>query len=221
MSECKCSMRIQVLGDGCRYCQPQTYIDKLSEIIDDERSEHEEHLAATVKESLTAGKAQMARDSAELRRLCAERDQLKAKCVALEDYAAAVEKSAEKLEAELATLKEIPEQAEIAGYKASDGSLMSAESGAMFTATYMGKYEPLITLAHHNAIVSSLKAKAVVPDRVAMAKALCNYHADLCGVSRDDQWFIFSDAFLNDVDVMLAAATAQPAAPEVKHDPAL
>ena len=34
-------------------------------------------LAATVKESLTAGKAQMARDSAELRRLCAERDKLK------------------------------------------------------------------------------------------------------------------------------------------------
>ena len=34
--------------------------------------------AATVKDSLTAGKAQMERDSAELRRLCAERDQLKA-----------------------------------------------------------------------------------------------------------------------------------------------
>ena len=34
-------------------------------------------LEATVKESLPAGKAQMARDSAELRRLCAERDRLK------------------------------------------------------------------------------------------------------------------------------------------------
>lgn len=65
----------------------------------------EKELAATVKDSLTAGKAQMARDSAELRRLCAERDQLKAKCVALEGYAAAVEKSADKAEAELAALK--------------------------------------------------------------------------------------------------------------------
>ena len=45
MSECKCSMSISVLGDGCRYCQPQTYIDKLSEIIEDERSEHESELA--------------------------------------------------------------------------------------------------------------------------------------------------------------------------------
>ncbi len=41
----------------------------------------EAELAATVKDSLTVGKAQMARDSAELRRLCAERDKLKAKAV--------------------------------------------------------------------------------------------------------------------------------------------
>ena len=73
-----------------------------------------------------------------------------------------------ELEAELAALKEIPEQAEIAGYKSSDGSLMSAESGALFAAKYMEKYEPLITLAHHNAIVSSLKAKAAVPEKYKM-----------------------------------------------------
>ena len=65
-------------------------------------------------------------------------------------------------------------------------------------------------IAELEAELAALKAKAAVPDRVAMAKALCNYHADLCGVSRDDQWFIFSDDFLNDVDVMLAAAPAQP-----------
>ncbi len=58
--------------------------------------------------------------------------------------------------------------------------------------------------------LAALNTKAAVPDRVAMAKALCNYHADLCGVSRDDQWFIFSDDFLNDVDVMLASAPAKP-----------
>ena len=44
-----------------------------------QRSQEQAELAATVKDSLTVGKAQMARDSAELRRLCAERDKLKAK----------------------------------------------------------------------------------------------------------------------------------------------
>ena len=30
MSECKCSIAISVLGDGCRYCQPQEYINRLN-----------------------------------------------------------------------------------------------------------------------------------------------------------------------------------------------
>ena len=34
---CKCSMSISMLGDGCRYCQPQEYIDRLSEMLDEER----------------------------------------------------------------------------------------------------------------------------------------------------------------------------------------
>lgn len=29
MSECKCNFAIKILGDGCRYCQPQEYIDRL------------------------------------------------------------------------------------------------------------------------------------------------------------------------------------------------
>ena len=29
MSECKCTLTIRLTGDGCRYCQPQTYIDHL------------------------------------------------------------------------------------------------------------------------------------------------------------------------------------------------
>lgn len=29
MSDCKCSFAIKMLGDGCRYCQPQEYIDRL------------------------------------------------------------------------------------------------------------------------------------------------------------------------------------------------
>jgi len=50
-------------------------------------AELEAELAATVKDSLTVGKAQMARDSAELRRLCAERDKLKAKMSGVDDRA--------------------------------------------------------------------------------------------------------------------------------------
>ena len=33
LSECKCSLSIRVLGDGCRYCQPQTYIDFLERTV--------------------------------------------------------------------------------------------------------------------------------------------------------------------------------------------
>lgn len=36
---CKCSLAISLTGDGCRYCQPQTYIDSLGDIADDERQE--------------------------------------------------------------------------------------------------------------------------------------------------------------------------------------
>ena len=36
---CKCSMSISMLGDGCRHCQPQEYIDRLSEMLDEERAE--------------------------------------------------------------------------------------------------------------------------------------------------------------------------------------
>ena len=37
-SKCECSMAIAVLGDGCRYCQPQEYIDRLGEWLDEERA---------------------------------------------------------------------------------------------------------------------------------------------------------------------------------------
>lgn len=33
---CECSMAIRVNGDGCRYCQPQEYIDRLHEQIEDD-----------------------------------------------------------------------------------------------------------------------------------------------------------------------------------------
>jgi hypothetical protein len=37
-SKCECSMAIAVLGDGCRYCQPQEYINQLEEWLDEERA---------------------------------------------------------------------------------------------------------------------------------------------------------------------------------------
>lgn len=40
-SRCKCSTPISVLGDGCRYCQPQEHIDRLGDIISDMESEAE------------------------------------------------------------------------------------------------------------------------------------------------------------------------------------
>lgn len=42
---CKCSMSISMLGDGCRHCQPQEYIDRLGEMLDEERSELSDALA--------------------------------------------------------------------------------------------------------------------------------------------------------------------------------
>ena len=35
MSECKCSMSISLLGEGCRYCQPQEYINRVEEDLED------------------------------------------------------------------------------------------------------------------------------------------------------------------------------------------
>ena len=38
MSTCQCSMAIGMLGEGCRYCQPQTYIEHLLETLEDARA---------------------------------------------------------------------------------------------------------------------------------------------------------------------------------------
>lgn len=39
MSKCQCSMAIRMTGDGCRYCQPQEYIDRMSEWLQESREE--------------------------------------------------------------------------------------------------------------------------------------------------------------------------------------
>lgn len=43
---CKCSMSISMLGDGCRHCQPQEYIDRLSEMLDEERDQQAQRIGA-------------------------------------------------------------------------------------------------------------------------------------------------------------------------------
>ena len=41
---CKCSMSISMLGDGCRHCQPQEYIDRFSEMLDEERDQQAQRI---------------------------------------------------------------------------------------------------------------------------------------------------------------------------------
>ena len=43
---CKCSLAISLCGDGCRYCQPQSYIDRL---VDQYEENETEYKAALIK----------------------------------------------------------------------------------------------------------------------------------------------------------------------------
>lgn len=38
-NRCKCDFRTKMVGDGCRYCQPQEYIDRLHRQIEDDERE--------------------------------------------------------------------------------------------------------------------------------------------------------------------------------------
>jgi hypothetical protein len=46
MSECKCSMRERLVGDGCQACNPQMTIDCLVEQLADIATQRDELLAA-------------------------------------------------------------------------------------------------------------------------------------------------------------------------------
>lgn len=76
MSECQCSLSVSLTGDGCRYCQPQEYIDKLTEYIDEERAENAALIAE--RDSLVE---QIALMNNEALKLQAELDALHAKSV--------------------------------------------------------------------------------------------------------------------------------------------
>lgn len=42
LDKCKCTMPQRLLGTGCRYCNPQEYIDTLHQQIDDDKEEQEQ-----------------------------------------------------------------------------------------------------------------------------------------------------------------------------------
>ena len=55
MSECKCSMSISLLGDGCEHCQPETTIANLRQWLEDERTENAELRAELFKAETERG----------------------------------------------------------------------------------------------------------------------------------------------------------------------
>lgn len=104
------------------------------------------------------GMAQHARDSAELRRLCAERDEAKRQVAALRqhktDYMEAAEGTRKALESELAALKAQQVGQEPFGYLADDGGAMvaffRAEEKDQFDA-FCAEAEPLNKVALYTA----------------------------------------------------------------------
>ena len=38
MSKCQCDLQTKLVGDGCRYCNAQEYIDKLIEALEEQRT---------------------------------------------------------------------------------------------------------------------------------------------------------------------------------------
>ena len=78
--------------------------------------------------------------------------------------------------------------------------------------------EPLMTVAQHNRILSAWQRTqaAGVPDVSAMARVLCDRSADGCNVDRDDNWAVYGQEYIEDVQAMLAAALGASTGQEVK-----
>lgn len=49
MSKCQCTFSIKMLGDGCRYCQPQEYIDRLVDWYEQDIYELKEIMYVAIK----------------------------------------------------------------------------------------------------------------------------------------------------------------------------
>lgn len=78
MSKCQCSMAVRVLGDGCRYCQPQEYIDNLEQWLYEEREQLAAVTAELDKERALNDKLVESYEKAdfEIRKLKADREQM-------------------------------------------------------------------------------------------------------------------------------------------------
>lgn len=79
MSKCKCTLAISLTGEGCRYCQPQNYINILHDTIDEEREDAIKLDAelATLKQELQALREQKPVIAAYTAAVEAKRDALK------------------------------------------------------------------------------------------------------------------------------------------------
>lgn len=74
-TKCKCTMSQSVVGDGCRYCQPQEHIDRLEEWLDEERqqleqSEHKREFAENERDGFIEQLSQNQTRLAELEDVC-------------------------------------------------------------------------------------------------------------------------------------------------------
>lgn len=75
--------------------------------------------------------------------------------------------------------------------------------------------QDLMTVAQHERILASCQRTqaAGVPDVSAMARVLSDRSADACNIDRADNWAMYGQEYIEDVQAMLAAvAPAQPAA---------
>jgi hypothetical protein len=59
IDKCECTLRGSLVGDGCRHCQPQTYIDNIETWLKEEREETERLTKelATAKHNLKGAEA--------------------------------------------------------------------------------------------------------------------------------------------------------------------
>jgi hypothetical protein len=57
-------------------------------------------------------------------------------------------------------------------------------------------------------IWQAARAKPVVPPVHVMAKALSDRHAEECNIDKDDNWKVYGQDYIDDVEAMLAAAKA-------------
>ena len=70
MSECKCDLRTKLVGDGCRYCNPQEYIDKLIESLEELIEALEEPRKPLTDEEIDALSREMVKGNKSVNWLC-------------------------------------------------------------------------------------------------------------------------------------------------------